>query len=199
MTAKVLGGGVHHDIRSKLKRSLQTRRGKCVVDHQKEVPVLFQCCHRLYIGDAHHGVGRGFHPDHTCSFRDRRFEFALGSEINKGELDAIALEDLCEEPVGSAVKVVGGNHLISRSQKAYNGIDSSQTAAEGQTEAPVFYGGQVAFQRRTGRIVRAGIFIALVLTWAGLRIGRCQIDGGHHCTEGGVGLLTAVYGLGAEA
>lgn len=47
-------------------------------------------------------------------------------------------------------------------------------------------------------ILSAAVFVALVIPWRLLGIGRCLIDRRHHCARAGVRMLSTVNGTCAE-
>src|SRR5439155_7875616 len=58
--------------------------------------------------------------------------------------------------------------------------------------------GEVAFERRPGDVVRAGVLEALVPAERLLRVRARLVDRGHDRARRGVGVLARVHGLGAD-
>ena len=82
---------------------------------------------------------------------------------HKVELDAEVGEYFSEDSVGTAVEIVGANHLVAGFQQFNDGINGGHSRSEAAGVGAVFQGGQVFLQHGARGVLGAGVLVALVL------------------------------------
>ena len=200
MAVEVLGGRVQHQVRAVLQRALQHGRAEGVVHHQDQ-PVLAR--ERGHLGQIHqpqHGVGGRLCPDHARVGLERGLQRGRVVEIDEAEVEpgrtpAHALE----QTIGAAVQIVPGDDVAAGVQQLQHGAGRGQARGEGEARHATFQIGHAALVGEARGVVRARVFVALVLAGTALYISRRGIDRRHDRAGRGVGTLAGVDGAGAEA
>ena len=145
-------------------------------------------------------VGRRLHPEHAGLRPDRRLEGGGVGQIDKaeGELGR-ALAHPGEEPPAAAVEILHGDHMIAAVEELQRRRRRRHARGEGIAGGPALQIGDAALIGVAGRVLAAGILIALVLARALLDIGRGGVDRRHDGAGRGIGRLAGMDGAGGEA
>jgi hypothetical protein len=114
--------------------------------------------------------------------------------VGKGELHAEAGEHLGEEPVGAAIEVVTGHHMVTRAQQVEDGIGGRAARGKGDAMLAILDRSDAGLERVTGRVLRPRILVALVDAGARLHVGRGLEDGRHDGAGRRIGLLPGMDG-----
>ena len=198
--AGVLGRGVHHHVGPEGERLLEVRRGEGVVHHQQRPGVVGDGGERGDVTDVEQRVGGRLDPDDLRARGDRRCR--RGGVVHGGGrvLQAPARGDLVDQPVGAAVRVVGDDDVVAgHAHRVQQGVLRGQPGGEGEASFALLQGGQVALERRAGRVGRAAVLVATAQPPdTVLLVGRGGVDGRDHRTRHRVGLVARMDRAGLE-
>src|SRR5262249_49978109 len=103
-----------------------------------------------------------------------------------------------EQAIGTAIEVVRRHNVVAGRQRLEQCVGGSKPRREADPVPPALEGSQVALERESGRVVGAGVLVALVPPERLLGVGRGLIDRHHNGAGGGIGLLAGVDCPGAE-
>jgi hypothetical protein len=105
---------VHDDIGSEGERTLEVRRREGVVDEEDRARVMGDLRDGRDVGDPEQRVGRRLDPDDLGLARlDRRGDRGGVVHGCGGVVETPGLEDLLEQAVGAAVRVVGDHDMVA--------------------------------------------------------------------------------------
>ena len=113
MSVQILGGRVDYYVYPKFERALQVRRHKSIVTNHSRAGAMRYLRHLAQIGDDHHRVRRRFDENHFRIWLDRRFDVERVRGVNKIEFQIVVRQHLGEEAKGSAVGVIGNDHVFA--------------------------------------------------------------------------------------
>ena len=115
------------------------------------------------VGDAEQRVGRRLDPDHLGAGRagSRRGRRPRSETFAGGPVQAPALGDPGEEPVGAAVRVVRDHHVVAGlADRPQQGVLGRQAAGEGQPAPAALQRRQALLERVAGRVAGAAVLVA---------------------------------------
>ena len=104
MPRQVLGGRVHHEVRTECERLLQQRRGERVVRARKHAPRTGPRDQRGEVGDLQHGIGGALDPQQVRA--------GQGAEHGGGVRDVHGSHG--EDPAALSLVPVGGTVVVPR-------------------------------------------------------------------------------------
>ena len=171
VASEVFCSRMHHDVCAKRKRILERRRCKSIVHTQPNLVFLCNRCNAPDVGNVHQWIGGRFRPDQFCIGIDLCFNIVNNTHVYIVKNNPEFAVNLAEKPVGSTIHVAGCNDFIAWFQQLHHCIGCRNPTAKRQSEFTFFNHCQSLFQRCTGRVLRTGIFIALVHSGCFLHIG----------------------------
>ena len=189
-----LGRGVNDDVGAVVERRLKDGRHEGVVHHHERTGRVGNLSECGDIDQLQHGIGRRLEPEHLRVGPQVLPKRGGVREVSEGELHAEAGEHLGEEPVGAAVEVVAGHHMVAGAEEVEDGVGGRAARGKGDAMLAVLDRSDAGLKRVTGRVLRPRVLVALVDAGARLHIGRGLEDGRHNGAGGGVGLLAGVDG-----
>lgn len=132
VSAEVLGSTVVDDICSVLEGALEVRTHHRVVDDDEGVGAMlvYERADGSDISDLEEGVRRRLEEDHGDVGGGVGQDGEEGRGVGRRDVvrvDPVVRLEVSEETVGSAVKVVSSNDLISRLEQAEDNIQRSHT------------------------------------------------------------------------
>ena len=198
VTVEVLRGAVRDQIGAELDRPLDVRARERVVDDQPRIVTVGEIGRRSKVGDAHHRIGRGFDEQHPGRGRHRALDVVEVRRVDVRERQLIAAQDLVEEPERAAVGVVGHDDVVAGLQHRGNGADGRHARRKRESFLARLDGGEVSLERHPRRVLRPGVFIALVAAERLLDVRRGLIDRRDDGARRRVGLLAGVEADGTE-
>jgi len=154
---------VQRDVRAELERSLEIRRHERVVDDQMDVARLRPGGDRGDVRELHHGIRRRLDEHHLCVGAQGREDVRGILRVDERELEPEAREHALEEPRGAAVEIVARDDVIAGRQRLQQRVRRREARGVAEAMAPAFETGEIALERRAGRVVRARVLEALVL------------------------------------
>ncbi|MNL42152.1 hypothetical protein D3C87_1645930 [compost metagenome] len=79
---------MHHDIKTKLQRAMNHRRGKGIIRHADDVVAARDLRNSGEIGQFQQGIGRRFHPNHFGLGADGRVDPGKVAGLHPAHLQA---------------------------------------------------------------------------------------------------------------
>ena len=112
--AQKLGRRVDHDVRAPLDGPHQRRRGRGVVDHQRQLVLVRNGGQLLNVHHIQLGIAQRLGIDRPRLVVDRRAQPVEVVRIHKLHRDAQLGQRVVEEVVSAAVERGGGDNLVAR-------------------------------------------------------------------------------------
>ncbi len=193
----VLGGRMHHQIRTEFDRLLQRGRQEGVVDHGQCAGLVRGVDHEAQIGDAQQRVGRGFDQHQPRRLCQRVGQRARVGQVGGDQLEMALLRQRVEQAPAAAVRVVRHHQAVARlQQRVEHQVDRAHAGGSDHPASPSFQLGQRFAQQIPGGIAAAGVVVlALVAETVEAEIGR-QHDRRGHRAIGGVAIDAGADGGG---
>mmetsp|Transcript_21833 Transcript_21833/g.41128 ORF Transcript_21833/g.41128 Transcript_21833/m.41128 type:complete len:322 (+) Transcript_21833:310-1275(+) len=159
----VLCQALDHHVRPPVKRATHDGRGKGGVDYMLGASLVGNLRDRLKISERQNWVGGGL-AEHELRVRLHGLLHVLRiAEVDERELHIQGREELSARPIGASVRAVGDDTVVACLHRGGDGAGGrSHASAEGAGPIPVLHRGELLFQRRDGRVVRARVAVALV-------------------------------------
>ncbi|SPE45480.1 hypothetical protein SBA7_840010 [Candidatus Sulfotelmatobacter sp. SbA7] len=151
------------------------------------------------VAEGHERVGGSLDINHTCVPADGAFYVLHIGSVHVSEFNPIAGKNLVKQAGDTAIKVVPGDHMVSRPKHGAESVDGGHAAGENSRGDSAFERCQVFFEASARRIRNASVLVALVLAQFLLEVRRSGID--RDCDGAGlsVGFLTGVNGASGKA
>ncbi len=118
--------------------------------------------------------------------------------VHVSELQPKRFQNGVKETRHSSISFLGADDVVAALQQSHDRVNGGHPRGEGQTQLSAFERGQIAFQRRSGGVARAGIFVPLMLSQFFLHVGGRLENGNHHRPGRGIGFLSLVNGIGCK-
>ncbi len=144
------------------------------------------------VGEAQHRVGRRLEEQHPRLRGERGVDQVEPPRVDVGEVQVVSPQHPLEQPERAAVGVVGHHDVVARLEARGDGADGGHAGGKREAGAPGLEGGDVGLERRARRVLRARVFVALVLAERILDVGRRLVDRRDDGAGGRVGLLPGV-------
>ena len=202
VAVQVLGGGVDHEVRTKLEGALIPRREQGVVHDVEDPAGARDLRDGRDVGELEGGVRRGLGEDEPGRAAHARLHRGRVRGVGEGEFHPEAGEDLPAEPKGAAEDHVRDDRVAARpEEREQDGVDRGHTGTEGAGVRPPFERGEPGLERPHGGVVRARVRVAPlpVAVHGRLHEGRRLVDGGEDRPRRGVGLDPRAHLPGREA
>ena len=200
MAVEIFRGGMHDQVEAVFERVLDIGTGEGVVGGGPDAALLGDRRDALEIDELEQRIGRRLDPDQARVRPDRRLDRAGVGEIEIADLEAgRALAHALEQAPRAAVEIVDRDDMGAVVEAFERGRDRGQPGGEGERRAAAFEIGDAALERHAGRILGAGIVVALVHARALLDVGRGGVDRHHHGAGGRIGRLPRMHAAGGEA
>ena len=148
--------------------------------------------HGFDIHHIHHRIGGSFDPDQLGFGIDFCSHIGGVLHIDKVKPNPKVFKYLGENPIATAIEIIGRNHLVSRGEQLDDRIDGGHARSKAESVGTIFDTRQSGFECRSGGVVCATVFIAHMPSGCALGIGGGQINGGHHSAIALVGMLSAM-------
>ena len=180
MAVQVFSGGVHHDIKTQLQRTVNDRGGEGVIRHAYHVMAAGNGPDGCQVGQFQQRVSRRLHPDHARLGTNGGFQ--RGQIVGLYPADpqpGAALAHVFNQTVGAAIHVINGDDMAVFIQQLQYGGNGGQTGSKSIAARAAFQFGDGGFQRMAGRIAATGIFVAGMLPRRRLRKRRGGVNGRH--------------------
>lgn len=181
---------------------MEIGRGESVISGSDNSLALGELADGFDVADLEGGVGGGFDPDELGVGLDGLFDVFNVGHINKSVFNTVSLlTDLSHVSLGASVDIVADDSVIANSEDSLDDAGGgSATTGEGHTVLSVLSGSQCDFKGFSGGVAATGIVVfAKRFTGELLGIGGGEVDGGADATSDGIGFLSSVDGVGAEA
>ncbi len=160
---------------------------------------LERLSHGPDVGDAQQGVGRGFEPDQARVGGEGFGHVLRVGRVHVAERQSEAGVDFVEQPEGPAIDIVPGQHVVAAFQELQHGIGGGQPGGKCEPVTTAFEGGQIVLQGFAGRVLGAGILVAVTRpAHPVLGVGGGLVDRRHDRPGDGVRFLPGVDGEGFE-
>jgi hypothetical protein len=104
------------------------------------------------IADVQQWIGGCLQPDHAGVWVQTASHLLEVGRIHVREVQPAGTQYLLEQPVGAAINIVPGQHVIARREQAQDGIRRRQAGGKCQAEGAAFQFGQTGLQRSAGRV-----------------------------------------------
>jgi hypothetical protein len=199
VSVDVFGGGVDDDVDAEVERPLEVGGEKGVVANGEHAGLARDGSDGLEVDDVHEGVRGGFDPEGAGLGSDGGADGVEVAQVDEVHLDALVLNHVDEEAVGSAVEVVVDEEVVALVEHHEDGCLGGHAGCEGEPGGAVFEGGEAVFEGFAGGVSAAGVVEGPGLVDAFKGEGGGLVDGGHDGAVGGVGALAGVDGEGLEA
>ena len=196
--AQVLGRRMDDDVGAEAKRLLQPRRGEGVVDHEQGTGSMGRLGDRRDVDDAEQRIGRCLDPDHPRGRCQRLLEVGGAPEVGRVDGETGGLVDPGGQSMGAAVRVGGEDEVVTRPEQPQHGVLGRRPAGEGEAVGSALEQGEVRFQTGPGRVARARVLEASVLSDRVLLEGGGEVDRRGHRPRLWIGPATPVDGAGLE-
>ena len=198
VAVEVFRRAVRDEIGAKLERPLDVGARERVVDDQPGLMPMSEIGGGAEVGDPHDRVARRLDEEQSGRGSEGSLDRVEIGGIHVAERQLIARQDLVEEPERPAVDVVGDDHVIARLEHRRDGIDRRHARRERKRRLAGLHRGDVAFERGARRVLRPGVFVALVPAERVLDVGGRLINRRDDRSGRRVGLLAGVETDGAE-
>ena len=208
MAADPFGGRMHHDVGAELDGLAEVRRGKGVVDQQRN---FRRMCDLGNLGDVEHfeaGIADGFTDHEPRVWPDRGAESLEVARLHERRRDAEARQRVRQQIDGAAIERGGGHDVVAGIEQGCDGQMHCGHAARRRDRADaVFQRRQPLLQYRDRRIGDAGIDVAgaFEVEQCGGVVGilehvrRGLVDRDRARSRHGIGMLSRMEGQGFKA
>ena len=105
------------------------------------------------------------------------------AHVGEGEREAEVGVDALHQAMGTAVDVGAADDVVTRLEELEDRIERRESGAEGEAEAAALEARDVALERLAGRVLGAGVLVALVPAEPFLGVGRGLVDRRHDRTR----------------
>ena len=92
LSVEILGGGMNHNVRTEIQRTLQDRRAETVVHHQQRTAAFCHGCYRRHVGHLGERIRRRFQKQHSGVGLDRRLPLGRTGCRHIGRINAKFLD-----------------------------------------------------------------------------------------------------------
>ena len=199
VSADVLRRRMQYQICAEIQRPLEVRRCEGVIDQTERAVPVRDFRRSPDIGDAQQRIGGRLDPQESGSPRDRPFNGPEVGRFDKRKRQAEVFEHSLEEPIGAAVNVPRGDHMIALLEQQHRGGRGAHARGESQPVLGVLQTRQRVLQRRTRGIVRPRIIVAFMHSGRALRVGAGLKYRNGDRARGRFGLLSGVNGAGGKS
>ena len=147
MAADKLGGRMHHHVGTVFDGANQVGRTEGVVDDQRDLVLVGDCCDSVDIRDVGMGVAEGLDKDEFRVFLDGGLDALEIVGIYKRGLDTEGAERVLQQVESTAVNRALDNHVISTAGKSRDGVsDGCSTRSYSQSGNAAFESGNAFFE-----------------------------------------------------
>ena len=192
MSREIFCRRVKHEIDAKLERPLENRRCECVVDQTQGAAAMGDVRCQPDIRDSEKRVGRRFDPDKPSPPSHGALDFSDIGGLNEGKREAETFQYRAKKPVGAAVHVARGDHVISLFEQEHRRSRRAHTGGEGKAVFGRLQARERRLERRARRIVGPRIVVALVNAGRSLSERAGLIDRNRDRPGRGFGFLSGV-------
>ena len=163
VTVEILSRRVHDDIDTELQWTLQVWRHESVVTNDACSSAMRDLADLLEIRKDHYGISRRLDKYHLCVWFDCRFDVEWIGCVNVIEREVVVREYEIEETRSAAVGIVGHDDVFAAFDESQRGIDRGHAGSERITETSAFECGDISFDCRARRVLRACVLVTFVL------------------------------------
>ena len=199
MPVEILGGRVHHQVEAVFERVLHVGTGEGVVGRGQKPAPPRDHGDTFEIDQLEQRIGRRLDPDQPGIRADRRLDRIRIGQVQAGGFEPHrAVAHPLEQAPRAAIEIVDRDDVRAVVETFQRGRDRREPRRECKRLGAAFEVGDAAFERHPGRVLRAGIFVALVHAGARLHVGRGGVDRHHHRAGGRIGRLPGMNAAGGE-
>jgi hypothetical protein len=169
MSREIFCRRMKHEIGAKLERPLENRRCECVVDQTESAVGVGNFCRRSDVADPEQRVGRRFDPDQPGAPGDGALDFSDIGGLNEGKREPETFQHRAKKPVGAAVHVARGDHVISAFEQKHRSGRCAHTRGESEAVFGRLQARERRLQRRPRRVICTRVVVAFVNAGRALR------------------------------
>ena len=147
---------------------------------------------RLDVGDPEQRVGRRLDPDKAGAPSHGALDFSDVGSFDEGKCQPEILQHRPEEPVGAAVNVARGDHVIAPFEQEHRGSRGAHTGGEGEAVFGRLQARERGLERGARRIVGPRVVVSFVNARRALRESAGLIDRNGDRSGCGFGFLSGV-------
>ncbi len=195
VAVEVLGRRMNDEVGPQSERLLPGRRQKRVVDHDQRATRLAKGGARFDVGDAQKRIARRLDPKERCGFGHRVPQRGLIAEVHEIDVALAALPPSIEQPVGTAITIVGRNDATPVGNEIAEQRDGRHAGSGDDSTDPELEIRKRLSQKIARRIPGASVVVAAFLSEAAEGKGRRQMDRRHHRAGLVVAFQARAHGL----
>ena len=209
VAADELGRGMHHDVRTVLKRAEEVRRAEGVVDYDGQAVPLGDFGNGVDVGNVGVRVAERFQINDGGVVFDGAFDLGEVVRVDEGSFDAELRKRVLEQVVRAAVDGFLRNHVVTGLREGLQRVGNGGGArSHGQASHAAFKCGDAVLEHALGGVRQAAVDVAGIgqaeavggVLGIAEHVARGLVDGHRAGVAGGIGAFLADVQLqGVEA
>ena len=185
---------VQDEIGAEFEGPLEDRGGEGVVDQTESAVVMGDFRRRADVGDTEKRIGRRLDPDKPGAPSHGALDFSDAGGFDEGKCEPEVLQHRSKKPVGAAVDVARGDHVIALFEQKHRSRRRAHAGGEGETVFGRLQARERGLERAARRIVGPRVVVTFVDAWRALSESAGLIDWNSDRSSRGFGFLSGVDG-----
>ncbi len=136
MAVEKLGGRVNHHVRAQRNGLLEIGRHESVVDDQFNFLLAANVADGPNVAQGHEWVGGRLDVNHARVSANGALDVPYVGGVHVGELHPVAGQNLVEQAGHAAIKIVPGDHVVSRSEHGAEALIAAMPLAKTRDATP---------------------------------------------------------------